>query len=52
MDTRRGRHEITTRKSKEVRASAEKLPAAVERAVAKLENLGAYSVTVVYEVAR
>lgn len=34
------------RKTKVVRASREKLPAAVERAVAKLEDLGAYSIFV------
>jgi hypothetical protein len=39
------------RKTKTVRASAEGLPAAVQRAQAKLEDVGAYQIVVRYEVA-
>lgn len=46
VDVRRGRHEITTRKTKVVRATREKLGAAVERAQAKLSDVGAYSMVV------
>lgn len=48
VDTRRGRHEITTRKTKAVHASSrEKLGAAVERALKTLRDRGAaYSITV------
>lgn len=40
-----------TRRTREVRASEEKLPAAVERALKKISDFGGYNAVVRYEVA-
>lgn len=45
-ESRRG----ATRKSVEIAATPERLPAAVERKVAKLSDRGAFNVVVLYEV--
>lgn len=47
VEVRRGRHEIPIRKTRVVRASTrEKLGPAVERALAKLSDFGAFNVLV------
>lgn len=51
IEVRRGRHEILIRKSKMASASEANLPAAIERALRKLSDVGAFSIQVSYKQA-